>query len=161
MGCIRSWLCHGKLSVEMKTQRSKTSSAGELKLYFKHQFRRQEEPAGNSLQSGTLLPSHIFTACKSSSRKFRISPGAKLLWRRESLVQIIAGEINAPSQGLMCKAAQRSRASSPEGHVPPISPAPGSFLGTRQFVPVPWQLFRLSPVMVSGPVCHHSYTQAG
>ena len=140
---------------------SKTSSTRELKPCIKHQFRRQEEAAVNSLQSGTLLPSHIFTACKSSSRKFRISPGAKLLWKSTSLVQIIAGEINAPSRGLMCEAAQRSQASSREGHVPPISPASRSFLGTGQFFSVPWQLFRPSPVMVSGPVCHRSYTQAG
>lgn len=144
-----------------KAPGSKTSSTRELKLCFKHRFRRREEPVRNSPQSGTLLPSHIFTACKSSSRKFSIGPAAKLLWKRASSVQIIAAEMNTSAQRLMCKAAWRSQPSSRAGHIPPISPASGSFLRTGQFFSVPWQLFRPSPVMVSGPACHRSYIQAG
>lgn len=127
---------------------SKTSSTRELKPCFKHQFRRQEEPVGNSLQSGTLLPSHIFTVCKSFSRKFCIIPGAKLLWKRTSLVEIIAGEINASSWSLMCKAVRRLQASSREEHVPPISPASRSFLG--QFFS--WAVFLSSLGSFSDPL---------
>jgi len=62
-----------------------------------------------------------------------------MLWKKASLVQIIAGEINTP---LMCKAAQRSQASSCEGRVPPITPASRFFLGAGQFFSVPLAAFQ-------------------
>lgn len=42
----------------------------------------------------------------------------------------------------MCKAVQTSQASSREGHVPPISPASRSFLGTGQSFSVPLVAFQ-------------------
>lgn len=69
---------------------SEPSGTRELQPCFEHQFRRQEEPVRNSPQSGSLPPLHIFTVCKSSSRKLSISPGANLLWKTASLAQAIA-----------------------------------------------------------------------